>query len=123
MSFNNFVELAPSGSVGTGRKSASLGGAATTRVGIEFEVEAVGATPTVTFTVQGSYDGVNWSDMQYVRLDSSVAASKAGVVRTAVGKEHLFVDGLDKRFVRFVAVNVTANTNVTFSARAQVESV
>ena len=123
MSLNNHIEIAAKGSTGTGRKSALIDGTAASRLMIEFEVEAVGATPTVTFTIQGSMDGTTWTDMQYVTLDSSVAASKAGIVVTTVSKTHRFVDGLDKRFPHYIAVNVTANTNVTFSARAHSERI
>jgi hypothetical protein len=84
---------------------------------IEFEVEAIGATPTVSFTIQGSLDGTNFFDIAYVDPDSTVAASKTAKVVTTVGKTFVFVDGLDKRFYKRIAVNTTANTNVTFSSR------
>lgn len=115
MGLNNRVELAAKRTTGTGRFSAA-GLASARRLFLRFEVEAVGATPTVTFTVQGSNDGVNWTDIQYVTPDSSVAASKAGVVITTVSATALFLDGLDKRFFDQYAVNVSANTNVTFNA-------
>lgn len=118
MALSRSMELAAKGSTGTGRKSAFLGSVDPKRIAVEVEVEAVGATPSMTFTVQGSMDGSTWTDMQYVTLDSSVAASKAGIAVTTVGKTVVFVDGLDKRFPHFIAVNVSANTNVTFSARA-----
>ncbi len=118
MSLNNFIELAKK-QTGTGRFSALIDGTAASRIMLEFIVDAIGATPTVTFTIQGSMDNVNWVDMQYVTLDSSVAASKAGIVMTTVSVTHRFVDGLDKRFPHYIAVNVSANTNVTFSARTR----
>jgi hypothetical protein len=113
----NDVRLAPVGSTGTGRFSAgNLRGAR--RLAVVFKVEAVGATPTVTFTVQGSLDGTNWTTLAVAQLDSSVAVSNSPITMTAVGLTERFVDGLDKRFYEFIAVNVTANTNVTFSAKA-----
>ena len=120
MSLYNFVEMAKK-QTGTGRFSADISGTAASRIAVEFEVDAVGATPTVTFTIQGSMDNVNWTDMEYLTLDSSVAASKVGIVLTTVGKTQRFVNGLDKRFPHYIAVNVSANTNVTFSARAHSE--
>lgn len=111
------VDLAAKGTTGLGRKSAAQVEGLGRRLAIEFEVEAVGATPTVTYTVQGSLDGTNWFDLQYVTEDSAVAAAKTAIVTTAVSKKFVYLDGLDKRFFRHVAVNVTANTNVTYSAR------
>lgn len=120
MSLQNFVELARK-QTGNARFSADITGTSASRIMVEFTVDAVGATPTVTYTIQGSMDNVNWVDMQYVTLDSSVAASKAGIVVTTVGATHKFVDGLDKRFPHYIAVTTTLNTNVTFSARVHSE--
>jgi hypothetical protein len=118
MALQNRVELAPKLSTGTGRFSAA-GLSSARRVYVRVEVTAVGATPTMTYTIQGSDDGgVTWQDIQYVTPDSSVAASKAAVVVTTVSVAQYFIDGLDKRFFDQIAVNVSANTNVTFKADA-----
>jgi hypothetical protein len=114
---NTAVELAASGSTGTGRKSAA-GFKGADRILVEVEVEAIGSTPTMTFTIQTSVDGTNWSDTGYVTLDSTVAAAKTAIVVTTVGVTQRFIDGLATRSPEYVAVNVTANTNVTYSARA-----
>lgn len=84
---------------------------------VEFQVEAAGATPAISWTVQGSHDGTNWVDLEYVTDDSAVAAAKAAQTGVAVGTVRVFVDGLDKRFWEYLAVNVASNTNVTYSAR------
>lgn len=113
------LKLFDIGSTGTGR-----GSAANTedilRGEIEFQVEAVGATPAISWTVQGSADGTTWVDIAYVTQDATVAASKAAQTGIAVAKTILFIDGLDKRFFNFIAVNVSSNTNVTYSARLNI---
>lgn len=123
-------ELAPKLSTGTGRSTVKhVEGWRT--VAIEFEVEAIGATPTVTFTVQGQLDRTPpkldddpasplWENLAYVRSDATTAASSAAQVITTVSKTILWVEGLEKRSFRSLAINVTANTNVTFSARMHV---
>lgn len=117
MLINNTTELAPKGSVGTGLFKAS-GFEHADKILVEFQVEAIGATPTLTFTIQGSVDGVNFSDVEYLDLDSATAVSKAGIVVTTASLTRKYLDGLAQRFVSHVGVNVSANTNVTFSARA-----
>lgn len=120
---DNKVVLAPTGSTGTGRKFAK-GFARVPLVAIEFVVEAVGATPTVTFTIQALRAGgdpavaADWLDTGYVTADSTVAAAKTAITRTVVGADTLYVDGLDKRFYEALAVNISANTNVTFRVTA-----
>lgn len=116
MALANRVELAPKLSTGVARFSAG-GLSSARRAYVRLEVTAIGATPTMTYTIQGSNDdGLTWSDIQYVTKDSSVAASKAAVVVTTVSVAEFFIDGLDKRFFDKYAVNVSANTNVTFKA-------
>lgn len=118
MALQNNVELAPKLSTGVARFSAA-GLSSARRVFVRVEVTAIGATPTMTYTIQGSNDGgVTWTDIQYVSPDSSVAASKAAVVVTTVSVAQYFIDGLDKRFFDQYAINVSANTNVTFNAQA-----
>jgi hypothetical protein len=117
------IELAPTKSAGTGRKYA-MGFARVPLIAVEFVIEAVGSTPTVTFTIQGLQAGgepgtaTDWSDTGYVTPDSTVAASKAAIVKTAIGRYVYYVDGLDKRFYDGIAVNISANTNVTYRVNA-----
>lgn len=114
-------ELFKTGSVGNGRAYA-LNQFSANKVAIEFEVEAVGATPTVTFNIQGlapggdPTDANHWSNLAMVQADSTVAASPTGVTVTAVGKTFRWVAGeaFDDRFFDGLAINITANTNITF---------
>lgn len=80
---------------------------------------AVVVTPTtsVTFTIQGSHDGVNWTDLEYLTEDSAVAAVKTAI--TAAGEKIVYVDGLDKRFYSHLAINVSAHTGA-YSAELRV---
>jgi hypothetical protein len=86
------------------------------RIAFEFVVEAVGATPTVTFKYQGSMDGSNWFDIFYV-TDASDTPSAATRVVTAVGRslQWLSLAGL-VRFFAYYRLVTTSNTNVTYSA-------
>lgn len=87
------------------------------RVAVEFKVEAVGATPTVSWQVEGSINGTDWFSCDLIQADGTVAGSNAVVTQTAVGTQIRYVDGLDKRWFSALRVRTTANTNVTFSSK------
>lgn len=82
---------------------------------------AIGGGPAISWTVQGSVDGVTWQDLAYVTPDSTVAASKAAQTTATVSQTVLFIDGLDKRRFEWLAINVASDTNVTFTAQLLVE--
>ena len=99
-------------------------------IAIEFQVEAVGGTPTVTFQVQGALDRAagaadtdladasnQWDNVALITPDASVAASSSAITVTSAGKTIRYVAGLDLRAYRKIRLHVTANTNVTYSAR------
>lgn len=117
------VVLAPSGTTGTGRKSAH-GFHRAQLIAIEIVLETVGGTPAFTFTVQGLKPGgdesqaSDWSDVAVVVANSTTAATATPSVTLAAGRNVFYIDGLDKRFFDSVAVNVTANTNVTYLINA-----
>jgi hypothetical protein len=116
MALANRVELAPKLSTAVQRYSAG-GLSSARRAYVRLEVTAIGATPSMTYTIQGSNDdGATWADLEYVTPDSAVAVSKAAVVVTTVSVAQYFIDGLDKRFFDKYAINVSANLNVTFKA-------
>src|SRR5690242_12136489 len=128
-------DLAPKGSTGTGTFVAN-GLADANVVAVEFEVEAVGSTPTVTFQVEGALHRAagkadtdvadasdQWDKVALVTADSTVAATSAAVTKTGTGKYIYFVAGLDLRAFRKIRLNVSANTNVTFSARLHLNDV
>lgn len=110
------ITLAGSGTTGTGRFSAA-GMDEFSHVAVVVNRTAIGATPAISWTVQGSLDGTNWTDVAYVTSDATVASSKAPQTTATVAQTILFVDGLDKRRFTHLAVNVSANTNITFNAK------
>ena len=94
-----------------------------TRIAVHHEVTAVGATPTMTFTIQGCPAGLdptvsaNWIDIAYVTGDATVAVAKTAITVTTVSNTVRYIDGLDKRFFHAIGINVTANTNVTYRTK------
>lgn len=120
---DNKIVLAAGGTTGTGRKSA-LGFPRVPLAAIEIVLETVGATPAFTFTIQGLKVGgdastaSDWEDLAVVRANSTTAATATPSVTLATGRYTFYIDGLDKRFFEGLAVNVTANTNVTYRANA-----
>lgn len=87
---------------------------------VEFEVEAVGATPTVTYVVQGSMDdpaipdaSSDWVPIFGLKSNSATPAAVGGTL-TAVGLESWQVSFPYEK-VRLVT---SANTNVTYNGEA-----
>src|SRR5438128_1170496 len=86
------ARLAAPASVGN-NNHASVGlGPAPVLVAVEFIVEAVGATPQVTFKLQGTFDpgtvadgSANWSDLILLPSDSGTSAVLAVLNPAAVG--------------------------------------
>jgi hypothetical protein len=86
------------------------------RLAVVVSVDAVGATPALSYQVEGSMDGTNWTALALVSMDATVASSSAAVAvpSPAAGvKSVRYIDGLDKRFFKAIRINATANTNVT----------
>lgn len=111
--------LAPTGT--TGNNTHTLGGAVPegvdpSGVAVQLNVEAAGATPTLTWVLEGSIDGVNWVTVPVVDNLSDAAVFAATTV-TAVGLyfKFLWAAAGCARFFRYYRVRVTANTNITYS--------
>lgn len=111
---NGPVALAATGS--TGNNSHTGVGATPTadKAAVAFVVEAVGATPTVTYKIQGSFDGTNWFDLILLPSDSETAAVTKVV--TATGTYVSYLTQAQVRFARFLRLVTSANTNVTYKA-------
>lgn len=111
--------IAPAGT--TGNNTHNVGGAnleALDADGLvaQLNVEAIGATPTLTWVLEGSVDGQNWFTVPYVDNTADTPVFAASTV-TAVGQYLKFfwrATGA-ARFFRFFRVRTTANTNVTYS--------
>ena len=79
----------------------------------QFVVETTGATPTVTWKIQGSWNSANWFDLLYVTDASDTAATTTRIV-TTVGADLIFLSNPIARQYKFYRVVTTANTNITF---------
>lgn len=80
---------------------------------VQFVIEAVGATPTVTYKVQGSLDGTNWFDWGYV-TDATDTIAVSPLTKTAVGAYVIFLSNPLARNYRFARLVTSSNTNVTY---------
>lgn len=85
-------------------------------VAVQVEVTAVGATPTMTFQLEGTLDGTNWFAVARYS-ESSDTVDVTAVTVTAVSRTVKYVDTIKRPLLK-LRVNVTANTNVTFNAKA-----
>lgn len=103
--------LAPTGSTGNNTHTALQIGADWSSAIVQFIVEAVGATPTVTWKVQQSIDGVNYYDAIYV-TDSTDTAAVSTRTATAVGAQLNYLT----RPTKFLKLVTSSNTNVTYRA-------
>lgn len=93
-------------------------------IGFLFEVVTAGATPTVTWKVQGSIDSDDiadasaaWFDVLYV-TDASDTATSAAIVSTVVGKRVIWLANTGARMYRRLRLVTSANTNITYRASA-----
>jgi len=85
-------------------------------------VTVAGATPTVTWKVQGSVDDASvsdgnsaWFDVAYI-TDATDTAAVTARVRTTVGSDLQFLSNPVARRYRKYRLVTTANTNITYDA-------
>ena len=104
---------APAGSTGNNTHSAVQMNEGAHSIELVFNVESVGATPTVTFGIQGSLDGTNWDPVLSIPAGSDTAALTQAA--TAVGQTMLAVERSERFFSQYRLVT-TSNTNVTYNA-------
>lgn len=109
--------LAPTGSTGNNTHTAVQAGAVWSTAIVEFVVEAIGASPTVTWKIQGSLDNSNWYDLGYVTDASDTFATAARTV-TTVSKQIQF----STRPYRYFRLVTSANTNVTYRAELYLDN-
>ncbi|HEY6021039.1 MAG TPA: hypothetical protein VIY48_14375 [Candidatus Paceibacterota bacterium] len=109
------IYLAPTGTTGNPTSAAVQVPPEVDTIGINFVVEAVGATPTITLKAQGSIDGTNWFDLPYVDATTDTLSQAAKTI-TAVSAIPIWFDSgaADNRKIVAVRSVASANTNVTF---------
>jgi len=80
---------------------------------------AIGATPTVTINIQGSFDGVNYTNIPYTAENLLATApswiTTAITITTAKTGFYALQPGIPWRFLKLV---YSANTNVTLTVDA-----
>lgn len=89
-------------------------------IAAEIEITAAGATPTITYKLQATFDGADITDANADWFDAFAmpydAATEAGPqTKTAVGIYPLMID-LRKRPARRLRLVTSANANVTYEA-------
>jgi hypothetical protein len=117
------VALAPNGSTGNNTHTGVSLDAAIEAAGIHFVVEAAGATPTVTFKVQGCLDDATvtdanaaWQDLAYLPAGTDTVATATQTVIAPGTTVEFFDLASGARFYRRYRVVTTANTNITYHA-------
>lgn len=120
--FDGPHELAPTGSTGNATHDPLHIGSDYMALGMLFIVEAVGATPTVTWKVQGSISGdgaqaAEWFDIAYI-TDATDTLAVTTRTATAVGHQINFLANPSARKYKFIRLVTSANTNVTYRAEA-----
>jgi hypothetical protein len=112
--------LAPVGSTGNNSHAPVNVHQALEKLCVEFVVESIGATPTVTLKLQGTQNDVanpassDWEDIAIVFASNDAVVTTRAV--TAVGRYLSFVSLAKLRFFKKVRLVTSANTNVTYSA-------
>jgi hypothetical protein len=117
------ILAAPVGSTGS-QTHASVELAPYDTIAFQFVVEVAGATPSVTWKIQGSVDenivsdaNSNWYDVFYV-TDSSDTGATTAITQTTLGAKLIFLDNPVARRYRKFRVVSSANTNVTYRCEA-----
>jgi len=114
--------LAPVGSTGNNTHAGLFVGEMYAGIGGDFVVEAVGATPTVTFEIEGSFDGTFWH--KWLMREGDGTTLPTTLTKTAVGHYDFFpeasVGGSALKLFPWVRLITTANTNVTYSCGAYI---
>lgn len=113
-------DLHNGGTTGVVTSQARTAGEGSTLAALEFIVEAIGATPTITYLWEGSFDGSVWYPVAYITdaLDTLAATAKT---RTTQGRDLLFLGNAPARRYRQYRCRVTANTNVTYSSKLHLD--
>jgi hypothetical protein len=112
---------APTGSTGNNNHAGVGANPSADKVALEVIVEAIGATPTVTYKLQATLDDdsvadafADWFDVELLPAASETAV--ATDTKTAVGVYVYYLAQSAVRFGRRYRLVTSANTNVTYRA-------
>lgn len=113
------ILLASAGSTGNNTHTATSVGPADT-VAFQLVVEAIGATPTITWKIQGTIDGTRFYDLAYITTSSDTVATTAVTVASPAANDGslIFLSNPVARQYHQYRVVTTANTNVTYRVEA-----
>lgn len=122
MKGRKIAQLAAVGSTGANTHASAATDSDFDSLSLEFEITAVGATPTITYKYQGSQDdptvadaSSDWFDLEVLPNDAATEAVSA--TKTAVGVYESTVD-LGRRPFNKIRLVTSANTNVTYESEA-----
>lgn len=76
-------------------------------------VTTIGATPTATFDIQGSTDQSTWTSLNFADSSAPTTYASTSFVITTATTAVKYLQFAQR--VRYIRVNVTANTNVTYT--------
>jgi len=108
-------KLAALASTGNNTHAAVSAPQQTQAVAAQLNVTIIGATPTITYEVQGSEDGVNFKPLSYT-TPASATIQTGPRTRTTVSSDLIFLTPQANRLYRYYRVVTSANTNVTYDA-------
>lgn len=108
------------GTTGTATSQARTAGEGTSQAALEFIVESVGATPTISYLWEGSFDGAVWYPIFYI-TDAVDTPSLAARTRTTAGRDVSFISTAQARRYKQYRCRVTANTNVVYSSKLHLD--
>lgn len=117
MSLIDSHSLAPTGSTGNNTHTAvQVPGVGDYAVAFQLVIEAAGATPAITWKIQGSIDGTGYTDIAYITTTSDTAASSAIVesAPAAGDRKIIWLSNPVARRYRYFRLVTSANTNVTY---------
>lgn len=122
-------DLAPANTTGNNtHKSVSISDRSD-QCAVHFHVDAVGATPTVTFKVQAAMESgdvddasSHWFDIAMQPSDTAGASEVTNVTKTAIGVYTYYLQ-MAQRFFKKLRLVTSANTNVTYHAHVYARDV
>jgi hypothetical protein len=121
MSGISYVSLAATGTTGNNTHAGVRLPDDACRVAFSLIVEAIGSTPTVTWKVQVSLDGMDvtdanstWVDLLYLTATTNDSPVTSTIPVTTVTRSSVFLDDVGSRFFRKARLVTSLNTNVTY---------